>query len=564
MVIITFQSEMNDDPSIGTVERLMAESIEEKSWTKKLSDSRALRWGVGIPVALVLVLYSASFFLDEPLRRITEEKINRDLKGYSVLLPGLHVQWIGFSSTLRGLTILQQAHPDPPIATFPILEVSIHWREILSGRLVAELRLDQPKININLLQLRNEAASKVSLKEVGWQQAVENIYPLKINTVTINDGNITYIDQDPKRPLVLSHLNLQATNIRNIRLPDQVYPSSFHLDTAIFDTGHGSIDGDANFLAEPYPGIKARLKLEKIPVDYFKPVMARSNLSIQGGVLQASGDTEYAPKVKTAHLENLTIQGMKIDYIHSQRTAVAEKKRAAAVGKTAKALSNKPGILIRVDQLSLTGCTLGMVNEAAGKPYRVFLADADFHMSNFSNQFSQGPAQARLKAKFMGSGITTASGNFRPEKGGPDLDLYVKIENTRLTAMNNLLRAYGDFDVSAGAFSLISELHVKNNAVSGYIKPFFKDIKVYDRRKDKERGLSHQLYEMLVGGVAKLLENRSRQEVATKANITGSLDKPETSTWQIVVELVKNAFFKAILPSFDKEVTYVGSDINPL
>ena len=536
----------------------MAESIEEKSWTNKLSDSRVFRWGVGIPVALVLVLYIASFFLDEPLRRITEEKINRDLKGYSVLLPVLHVQLIGLSSTLKGLTILQQAHPDPPIAYFPILKVSIHWREILSGRLVAELRLDQPKININLLQLSNEAASKVPLKEIGWQKALQDIYPLKINTLKINDANITYIDQDPKRPLVLSHLNLQATNIRNVRLRDQVYPSSFHLDTAIFDTGHGSIDGDANFLAEPYPGIKGRLKLEKVPIDYFNTVIARSNLSIHGGVLRASGDAEYAPNVKSAHLEYLTIQGMKLDYIHSQRTAGAEKKRAAIVGKTAKELSNKPGILIRADQLILTGCTLGMVNEAARKPYRVFLADTDLHMSNFSNQFSQGPAQVRLKAKFMGSGITTASGNFRPEKGGSDLDLYVKIENTQLTAMNDLLRAYGNFDVSAGAFSLISELHVKNNAISGYIKPFFRDIKVYDRRKDKGRGIFHQAYEMLIGGVAKLLENRSRQEVATKADITGSLEKPETSTWQIVVELIKNAFFKAILPSFEKEVIGAG------
>jgi hypothetical protein len=536
----------------------MAESIEDKSWTKILSDSRAFRWGVGIPVALALALYTASFFLDEPLRSSMEKKMNRDLKGYSVQLPKLHVQLIGLSLTLKGLTVLQQAHPNPPIVYFPVLKASIHWREILSGRLVAEFRLDQPKININLQQLRSEAVSKISLKERGWQQAVEDIYPLKINTLKINDANITYIDQDPKRPLVLSHLNLQATNIRNVRLRDQVYPSSFHLDTAIFDTGHGSIDGDANFLAEPYPGIKGRLKLEKVPIDYFNTVIARSNLSIHGGVLQASGDAEYAPNVKSAHLEYLTIQGMKLDYIHSQRTAGAEKKRAAIVGKTAKELTNKPGILIRADQLSLTGCTLGMVNEAARKPYRVFLADTDLHMSNFSNQFSQGPAQVRLKAKFMGSGITTASGNFRPEKGGSDLDLYVKIENTQLTAMNDLLRAYGNFDVSAGAFSLISELHVKNNAISGYIKPFFKDIKVYDRRKDKGRGIFHQAYEMLIGGVAKLLENRSRQEVATKADITGSLEKPETSTWQIVVELIKNAFFKAILPSFEKEVTGAG------
>jgi uncharacterized protein DUF748 len=284
-------------------------------------------------------------------------------------------------------------------------------------------------------------------------------------------------------------------------------------------------------------------------------VIARSNLSLQGGVLRASGNAEYSPKVKTAHLENLEIQGMNVDYIHSQRTADAEKKRADIAGKTARELSNKPGILIRADHVKLTGCTLGMVNKAASKPYRVFLADTDLQMSNFSNQFSQGPAHARLKAKFMGSGITTASADFRPEKAGPDLDLYVKIEESQLTAMNDVLRAYGNFDVSSGVFSLVTEIHVKNDAITGYIKPFFKDMKVYDKREDKERGIFHQMYEMLIGGVSKILENRPHQVVATKIAITGPVSKPETSSWQIVVELIKNAFFKALLPSFEKEVT---------
>jgi len=531
---------------------------ENKTRTGRLPVSKVVLWVLGILFGLLLLLFIASFFLDEPLRRITEKKINRDLKGYSVKLPGLHFNLIGLSLTLKGLTVVQQAHPEPPVARFPRLKASIHWREILSGRLVAELLLDQPRLNINLQQLRSEATSKVKLKERGWQQAVEDIYPLKINTVTINDANITYIDQDPKRPLVLSHLNAQASNIRNIQLPDKVYPSSFHLETGVFGTGHGTIDGKANFLAEPMPGVKASFKLAKIPIDYFKPVIARSNFAIEGGVLRASGETEYAPKVKIAHLKELVIQGMKIDYIHSPATAGAEKRRAAVVGQSAKEVSNKPGILIRADDIGLIGCNLGMVNRAPGKTYRVFLADTDFHLTNFSNQFSEGIAKARLNGKFMGSGPTAATADFRPEKQGPDLDLYLKIDATQLTSMNDLLRAYGNFDVAAGTFALVTELHVKNDAISGYIKPFFKDMKVYDRRKDKDKGLFHKLYEMLVGGVAKLLENRPHEQVATKADISGRVEHPKTSTLQIIGQLIKNAFFKAILPSFEKEVTTGG------
>lgn len=515
--------------------------------------SRPLYWLLGTGAAIVLILFVASFFIDERLRIITENKINRDLKGYSVVLPGLHIRLIDLTLTLKGLTVRQQAHPEPAVAIFPTIKASIHWREIFSGKVFAEFRLDDPKLHINLQQLQSEVVDKVSLKERGWQQAVEDIYPLKINSLKINNASVTYIDQDPERPLVLSHLNLQASNIRNVHLPDKVYPSTFHIDTAIFGNGHGTVDGKANFLGEPTPGIKARIKLEKIPVDYFKPVIARANLSITGGVLGAYGDVEYAPNVKIAHLDELNIQGMKLDYLHSKKTAVAEIKRADSVGKAVKKLGNKPDVLISVDKLNLAECNLGIVNNTAGKKYRVFLSDADFSLSNFSNRLSLGPARALLRGKFMGSGVTNVTGEFRPQSKGPDLNLHIKIDATQMVLMNDLLRAYGHFDVSEGSFALISELRIKNDVISGYFKPFFKDMNVYDRKKDKGKSISSQAYEIMIGSAAKILENRPRQQVATKANISGSLKDPKTSTWQIIGQVIKNGFFSAILPNFEKK-----------
>jgi hypothetical protein len=96
-------------------------------------------------------------------------------------------------------------------------------------------------------------------------------------------------------------------------------------------------------------------------------------------------------------------------------------------------------------------------------------------------------------------------------------------------------------------------LHVRDGAISGYVKPFFKDMKVYDRRQDKEKRLFHQLYEMLVGGVAKLLESRSREEVATKTEISGMVEEPRTNTWQIIVGLVKTHFSRPFFPDLNKK-----------
>ncbi len=521
------------------------------------SSSRLLKgvlWSAGILAALLLILFIASYFLDEPLRGSMEKRINAPLKGYSVRLPGLHFQLVGLSLSLKGLTVIQQANPDPPIARFPVLHFGIHWTEILRGKLVAEVLLDRPEVRIDLRHYRTEAASPVPLKERGWQRAVEAIYPFKINALKIKDGSFTYTDQDPDKPLRLTLLNLKASNIRNVRLPENVYPSSFHMETAIFGTGRGTVDGNANFLGEPYLGINAHLTLEKVPLEYFKPVVARTNLSIRGGMFTGSGRIEYAPNVKVTHLNDLTVQGMEIDYVHKASTAEAEKRRAEEVGKAVKE-APKAEMLFRVDRLRLARCNVGMVNENASHPYRVFLADADLRLSNLSNKFSQGPAEAELRGKFMGSGPTLVNARFRPEIAGPDLDLRVKIEDTRMADMNDLFRAYGKFDVTEGTFAFYSELQIKNDAISGYVKPFFKDMKVYDERNDQEKKFFRQLYEMLVGGVARLLESRHRHEVAAKADISGPVEKPRISNWQILGKLIENAFFKTILPGFEKEAS---------
>lgn len=227
--------------------------------------------------------------------------------------------------------------------------------------------------------------------------------------------------------------------------------------------------------------------------------------------------------------------------------------RVAVAGKAARKIAGEPGPLIRADRVSLTGCDFGVVNEAAARPYRLFISGAGFELKNFSDRFYQGPAQARLTGKFMGSGTTAATADFRPQRGGSDFDLHLKVQDTRMTALNDLLRTYGDFDLSAGEFSLVSELQVRNGMLSGDLTPFFRGMQVYDKRKDRGKAVAHKAYELLVGAAAVLLQNRSRQEVATRVEVEGALHDPRASCWQMVGALLGNAFFKAVIPGFERE-----------
>ncbi|MGH7322352.1 MAG: hypothetical protein ACRELA_22390, partial [Candidatus Rokuibacteriota bacterium] len=86
---------------------------------------------------------------------------------------------------------------------------------------------------------------------------------------------------------------------------------------------------------------------------------------------------------------------------------------------------------------------------------------------------------------------------------------------------------------------------------------------VYDERQDQEKSAFRKLYEKLVGGVSKLLENRARDEVATKAAVSGRVGDAKTSTIEVIVRLVQNAFFRAILPGFDPEVSRLGRRPSP-
>jgi hypothetical protein len=99
---------------------------------------------------------------------------------------------------------------------------------------------------------------------------------------------------------------------------------------------------------------------------------------------------------------------------------------------------------------------------------------------------------------------------------------------------------------------------VHDGAITGYVKPFFKGMVVYDPEQDKHKTFARKMYEKVVGGVGRVLENRPREEVGTKADVSGRLDNPRVSNLEVIVKLIQNAFFKAILPGFDRETSRAG------
>jgi hypothetical protein len=515
---------------------------------------RLLFWVGGIFGALIVALFIASFFLDDMIRARTQVAMNQNLKGYHVVLAHAHLQLVGGILTLNGLKVIQLTHPHPAVADVPMMRFHIQVRELFSRRVVADVLLSRPKVHIDQTQLVAEKRDPVPLRKKGWQDALEAAYPFKINRFTIDDGDVVYIQDAVNPPLHLAKLNFTTDNIRNIHAPNNVYPSKFHANLVIFSIGRATIDGHANFLEEPFPGARAQYTIENVPLSAFDSQIRQMNVAISGGRLSSNGLLEYSPKVTRVQVDNATIDGVALGYLHAPSTRQAEARRVKETGKQIEKQNNRPAVDISVGEFDITHSSFSYTNKTTNPNYRLFFSDADIALKNLSNHQQQGRANLTLRGKFMGSGDTNASGDFLASQHGPAFDLNLAIQNTDLTSMNDIMRAYERFDVATGKFTVFSEISIRKGDISGYVKPIFSGLEVYNYQKDKGTGILHQAKELMIGGASQLLKNRSTQQVATKVDLKGKLTGPDISTWQAIVQVLHNAFIEAILPGFDRAV----------
>jgi hypothetical protein len=518
-----------------------------------LGMARVARWALGALVLLVVVLVVVGVLIDEPLRRRMEADLTGRLEGYHVRLGGLDLSPFGFSLELKNLVVSQDAHPDPPVLRVPRLRASVQWRALLHAAVVADFEIDRPTVHLDLSQVEQEARDEVPVEQRGWQDAVTHIYPLEINALDIKGATVEYEDRGPLPPVRLTDLVVRAENIRNVRSTAGVYPSAVEVRAHVLDSAKLRARGRADFLAEPHPAVRLRFALDDVALRRLAPVLRHAGVAVRGGRLSTRGQIEYAPRKQAVELAALHVDDADLEYVkerQSQPGAGEETTKAAAKA------TQEPETFIRADDVRVRRTTVGYVDRTTDPSYRVFVSGCDVRLDRFANERVPGepaePSHLQVRGKFMDSGPLQVDARFQPRADRADFDLDLKIEHADVTTLNDLWRAYGKFDVAAGRFSLYSQLGVHDGQVSGYAKPIFQNLDVYASAQDAQKGIARQAYEAIVGGVATVLRNQPRDQVATETSLSGSLDDPNASTLQALGGIIRNAFFQAILPGLDR------------
>ena len=499
---------------------------------------------------LVVAVFRARL-VDEPVRRRVEAGVNAALDGYSVKIGKLRLHPLGFGVDLSDVVVTQDAYPDPPVATLPGLSASVQWTAALRGKLVADFELREPKFHVDLRNAKKEAADERSVAERGWQEAAFEIFPLKVNELKVTDGTFTYIDPGPGKPVRLTHMYFTADDIRNVRSREGTYPSPVHLSAWLQNTARLQADGDADFLAVPHAAVKADFKMVDLDMRDVASAARHAGADIKGGKLSAWGAVEYGPKRNELDLSEVRVNGADVTYVKSTAEQ-ASLSDAATVG--AAKVTQQPAAEVRADRIVIDQSTLGYRDETRDPPFRVYLADTHAELNDFTNVVdgkNAKPGRAAVRGAFMESGPTRVDATFEPRRDRTDFSVSLAIDDTDARRLNDLWRAYGGFDVDRGTFAVYSELAVKGGRMDGYVKTIFKDLDVLG--DDEQKGLRQKLYEGLVGGIATILRNQPRDQVATEVSLSGPLENPNASTLEVIGNIVRNAFFKAILPGFEHD-----------
>lgn len=184
----------------------------------------------------------------------------------------------------------------------------------------------------------------------------------------------------------------------------------------------------------------------------------------------------------------------------------------------------------------------------------------DGHTTRFTDAFLnvEGLTNLEKDSRAEGrAGVTVAKGgaarvDFRvdPTRRPPSFDLALDVDRIELPPLNPLLREEFGVDVGKGTFELVAEAESSGGGFKGYVKPFIKDLEM-NPLGGEGTGPLKAAKEAAVGAAAAVLENQKTDAVAAKIPFEGRFENPDIGAWQAMVSVLRNAFVKALQPSFE-------------
>lgn len=214
---------------------------------------------------------------------------------------------------------------------------------------------------------------------------------------------------------------------------------------------------------------------------------------------------------------------------------------------------------IDITHLEITDGLLRYINNAKEPRADLFVTHMRLTAVGLRNRQDETPAGEELPAKItvegesLGGGKLTMVLDAEPLAAQPHFHLSLKLDGVDLPALNESLMAYANVDVGGGTFQLVAEMAGKDGGFQGYVKPFFENLD-FKNLKDEDKGIAAQLWEKVVAGLAHLIKNKPRDQLATRIPFEGRFGDTEIGMFTTIMNLFRHGFIKAFNPMVEGSV----------
>lgn len=213
---------------------------------------------------IILVLLAvALIILRMQLPSIVKDYLNgklADMGDYQGQIADVDIHlWRGAYSVDQ-LEITKKDQPSVPFFKADMIDTSVSWASLLKGRVVADVDLIEAEIH-----LVDEESEDTPDKESTWRQTVQEIIPLQIERLNIENGEIHFhnFTSDPQVHLVFYQLDGEITNLSNTDRSEGLEYANFDVQGQVLDSASATLNGRLDPLGD-FHNFELKLKITGI------------------------------------------------------------------------------------------------------------------------------------------------------------------------------------------------------------------------------------------------------------------------------------------------------------
>jgi hypothetical protein len=226
--------------------------------------TRGRKWSIAV-VVIVVVLIAARIAMPFVVEDYVNGRLSR-LEAYQGHIGDVDIHlWRGAYSIDAIEIVKKDAARSVPFFKTPRLNLSVEWRSLFRGSLVAEAVFQSPEIN--LVQAKTEAGSQLG-DEQNWNQTLESLFPFRFNTITVNDGTVRFLAPgiSSKDAITAKQVSGSVSNLTNVLDAGKRTFADFAITGTVLGGAPARVGGSVDaFAAQPTFDVNMEVKKIQLP-----------------------------------------------------------------------------------------------------------------------------------------------------------------------------------------------------------------------------------------------------------------------------------------------------------